>query len=300
MRAFSLLLVLLAALVIPEAYAQPVILSTPGLQCGGTGGICASAAITTAVCADAPWVGWQCGAGMLCRRQSMWVHPGSFALSPTLAPVMQTSASAHHQAPVSPVVGSIWLCIQLPPPSPSAPPLPPRPPTPPPQPPSACPANGGASAQLIDSATPSSACSITVRQGPCPSRSSQTTAMNLVFSDEFAATARNLSGVARDPVWTAHDQHFADTQDQAAYKPDAVSLRACGGAEGCQTPGVLAIRATAQSSPVPDSFQAAAAGPTRVTGLGFRSGMVSSWNKLCFTGGYLEVRAKLPGNPQVG
>ncbi|KAJ9531633.1 hypothetical protein QJQ45_021769 [Haematococcus lacustris] len=197
MRAFSLLLVLLAALVIPEAYAQPVILSTPGLQC-----------------------------------------------------VEMSKAELPQQA---------------------------------------CPANGGVSAQLIDSATPSSACSITVRQGPCPSRSSQTTAMNLVFSDEFAATARNLSGVARDPVWTAHDQHFADTQDQAGYKPDAVSLRACGGAEGCQTPGVLAIRAVAQSSPLPDSFQAAAAGPTRVTGLGFRSGMVSSWNKvgLCYRTGTL-------------
>ncbi|KAL6750288.1 hypothetical protein V8C86DRAFT_3031200, partial [Haematococcus lacustris] len=101
-------------------------------------------------------------------------------------------------------------------------------------------------------------------------------------------------------VLAAHDQHFADTQDQAGYKPDAVSLRVCGSTEGCQTPGVLAIKAMAQSSPLPDSFQAAAAGPTRVTGLGFRSGMVSSWNKLCFTGGYLEVRAKLPGNPQVG
>ncbi|GFH05806.1 beta-glucan synthesis-associated protein [Haematococcus lacustris] len=86
----------------------------------------------------------------------------------------------------------------------------------------------------------------------------------------------------------------------AAPLPGLWLAAACGGAEGCQTPGVLAIRAVAQSSPLPDSFQAAAAGPTRVTGLGFRSGMVSSWNKLCFTGGYLEVRAKLPGNPQVG
>lgn len=30
--------------------------------------------------------------------------------------------------------------------------------------------------------------------------------------------------------------------------------------------------------------------------LNFQSGMVQSWNKFCFTGGYLEFSAILPGN----
>lgn len=30
------------------------------------------------------------------------------------------------------------------------------------------------------------------------------------------------------------------------------------------------------------------------------SAMVQGWNKFCFTGGIMEVRAKLPGEPQIG
>lgn len=32
----------------------------------------------------------------------------------------------------------------------------------------------------------------------------------------------------------------------------------------------------------------------------FSSGLVQSWNKFCFTGGIVEIRARLPGNPRVG
>lgn len=31
----------------------------------------------------------------------------------------------------------------------------------------------------------------------------------------------------------------------------------------------------------------------------YKSGMVSSWNKFCYTGGYVEMRVKLPGDNQV-
>lgn len=34
-------------------------------------------------------------------------------------------------------------------------------------------------------------------------------------------------------------------------------------------------------------------------GLNFRGGMVTTWNKMCFTGGYIEVRIVLPGSPDV-
>jgi len=31
-----------------------------------------------------------------------------------------------------------------------------------------------------------------------------------------------------------------------------------------------------------------------------QSAMLQGWNKFCLTGGILEIRAKLPGQPQVG
>ena len=33
-----------------------------------------------------------------------------------------------------------------------------------------------------------------------------------------------------------------------------------------------------------------------VTDKEYKSGFVSSWNKFCFTGGYMETRLQLPGN----
>lgn len=32
--------------------------------------------------------------------------------------------------------------------------------------------------------------------------------------------------------------------------------------------------------------------------LNFRSAMLQSWNKFCFTTGYIEVKVSLPGTPQ--
>ena len=31
-----------------------------------------------------------------------------------------------------------------------------------------------------------------------------------------------------------------------------------------------------------------------------QSGMLQSWNKFCFTGGVVEISAKLPGDPKIG
>jgi beta-glucanase (GH16 family) len=33
--------------------------------------------------------------------------------------------------------------------------------------------------------------------------------------------------------------------------------------------------------------------------LNYRSGMLQSWNKFCFTGGYIEVSISLPGSPRI-
>lgn len=59
------------------------------------------------------------------------------------------------------------------------------------------------------------------------------------------------------------------TQDFEYYDPDAVTTK----------DGKLAITISEE--------------PTN--GFSFRSGFLSSWNKLCFTGGYIEVSLSLPG-----
>ena len=34
-------------------------------------------------------------------------------------------------------------------------------------------------------------------------------------------------------------------------------------------------------------------------GFDYQGGMLQSWNKLCFTGGFIEVSVSLPGTPQI-
>ena len=35
-----------------------------------------------------------------------------------------------------------------------------------------------------------------------------------------------------------------------------------------------------------------------IANLSWRSGMLQSWNKLCFTTGYIEISVSMPGTPQ--
>jgi hypothetical protein len=91
---------------------------------------------------------------------------------------------------------------------------------------------------------------------------------NLVFSDEFNLDNRSfLSG--DDPFWEAVDLWYDNTGDLEWYDPDQVYTRN----------GSLHIRI--------DNV------PTN--GMSYRSGMLQSWNKFCFTGGYIEVSLTLPG-----
>ncbi|KAF4210623.1 hypothetical protein CNMCM8980_005758 [Aspergillus fumigatiaffinis] len=90
----------------------------------------------------------------------------------------------------------------------------------------------------------------------------------LVFSDEFNTEGRTFYE-GDDPFYQAVDLWYGVTQDLEWYDPDAVTTRN----------GVLEIRF--------DSF------PNHE--LKYRSGMVQSWNKLCFSGGRLEASISLPG-----
>ncbi|GAA5962832.1 hypothetical protein JCM3765_001538 [Sporobolomyces pararoseus] len=114
---------------------------------------------------------------------------------------------------------------------------------------------------LIDSDTPSSAYTRTGFDGQ---------EYKLVFSDEFNTPGRTF-WPGDDPFWEAVDLHYWATVDLEWYDPDAVTTK----------DGNLEITLTQE--------------PTH--DLNFRSGMLQSWNKFCFTGGYIEVNLSLPGTP---
>ena len=92
--------------------------------------------------------------------------------------------------------------------------------------------------------------------------------LNLVFSDEFNDDNRTFYP-GDDPFWTAPNIWYGATQDMEWYDPDAVTT---GG-------GTLQLRL--------DNF------PNH--NLQYRSGMLNSWNQLCFKGGVFEVSISLPG-----
>ncbi|PLB47889.1 putative beta-1,6 glucan synthetase [Aspergillus steynii IBT 23096] len=116
---------------------------------------------------------------------------------------------------------------------------------------------------LIDPDTPESAKTKTSVDGK---------EWKLVFSDEFNTPGRTFYD-GDDPYYQAVDIWYGVTQDLEWYDPDAVTTR----------DGVLELRF--------DAF--------KNHELKYRSGMVQSWNKLCFTGGRLEASISLPGSGDV-
>ncbi|KAM5445211.1 beta-glucan synthesis-associated protein [Microsporum audouinii] len=116
---------------------------------------------------------------------------------------------------------------------------------------------------LIDPDTPKSAMT---------KKSADGKDMELVFSDEFKLDGRTFFQ-EDDPYLQAVDIWYGVTQDLEWYDPDAVTTK----------DGKLELRF--------DAFQNHY--------LNYRSGMVQSWNQLCFTGGRLEASISLPGRGDV-
>ncbi|KAK2756771.1 hypothetical protein FQN54_005217 [Arachnomyces sp. PD_36] len=112
---------------------------------------------------------------------------------------------------------------------------------------------------LIDPDTPDSAKSITAANGK---------EWELVFSDEFNQDDRSFYD-GDDPFFQAVDIWYGVTQDLEWYDPDAVTTKG----------GVLEITFDEHTNHA----------------LRYRSGMVQSWNKLCFKGGRVEASISLPG-----
>jgi beta-glucanase (GH16 family) len=93
----------------------------------------------------------------------------------------------------------------------------------------------------------------------------------LVFSDEFNTDGRTF-WPGDDPFWEAENLHYWATGDLEWYDPQAITTQG----------GNMIITVTEQP----------------INNLNFMSGMVTTWNKVCFTTGYIEVNVSMPGSPQ--
>ncbi|KAG8960617.1 hypothetical protein FRC03_006325 [Tulasnella sp. 419] len=118
---------------------------------------------------------------------------------------------------------------------------------------------------LIDRDTPESAYEK-------PSYTGDGRTMKLVFSDEFNVDGRTFYP-GDDPYWEAEDLHYWGTNNLEWYDPAAITTK----------DGNLVI--TLSEKPTHD--------------LDYEGGLLSSWNKFCFTGGIIEVSAVLPGASDV-
>ncbi|KAF8066469.1 beta-glucan synthesis-associated protein-domain-containing protein [Lyophyllum atratum] len=111
----------------------------------------------------------------------------------------------------------------------------------------------------------------------------------LVFSDEFNTDGRTFYP-GDDPFWEAADLWYGATADMEWYDPSQVITRN----------GSLVITMdsadTLKAGITPGSTAPFTAAENHL--LNYRSGMLQSWNKFCFTSGYIEVSVVLPGPDQ--
>ncbi|PWN50732.1 beta-glucan synthesis-associated [Violaceomyces palustris] len=95
------------------------------------------------------------------------------------------------------------------------------------------------------------------------------TKFKLVFSDEFNVDGRSFYP-GDDPFWEAVDLHYWGTNNYEWYDPAAITT----------ANGALQITLS----------------QTLEHNLNFRGGMLQSWNKFCFTGGYIVASVQMPGS----
>ena len=115
---------------------------------------------------------------------------------------------------------------------------------------------------IIDPDTPRDAYTIASPHSP-------STELELVFSDEFNVAGRTFYP-GDDPYWEAVDLHYWPTNNLEWYDPAAVETTDDG-----------ALTITLQQKETHD--------------LHYQGGMIQTWNKFCFTGGYVIANVSLPG-----
>jgi len=92
--------------------------------------------------------------------------------------------------------------------------------------------------------------------------------LKLIFSDEFNVDGRSFYP-GDDPYWEAVDLHYWQTGNMEWYDPEAITTK-----NG-------SLRITLSNKQTHD--------------LDYQGGMMSSWNKFCFTGGLIETSVVIPG-----
>ncbi|KAJ7498599.1 beta-glucan synthesis-associated [Mycena latifolia] len=130
---------------------------------------------------------------------------------------------------------------------------------------------------LVDAATPSDALTRTGFDGE---------SYTLVFSDEFEDEGRTFYP-GDDPYWEAVDLWYGNTADLEWYDPSQVVTR-----EGHLVITMDSTSTTASGQSMGSTAPFTVAENHNLT---YRSGMLQSWNKFCFTRGYIEVAIVLPG-----
>jgi len=118
---------------------------------------------------------------------------------------------------------------------------------------------------LIDVDTPPSALTMT-------SFNDDGAVYDLVFSDEFNTDGRTFYP-GDDPYWEAVDLHYWQTGNLEWYDPSSITT----------ANGALTITLSANPE----------------HGLNYTGGMMSSWNKFCFTGGLIVTAVTIPGDTVV-
>ncbi|KAK7058129.1 GH16 domain-containing protein [Favolaschia claudopus] len=96
--------------------------------------------------------------------------------------------------------------------------------------------------------------------------------LQLVFSDEFETEGRSFYP-GDDPYWEAVDLHYWQTGNLEWYDPAAISTRN----------GALELNLTKVDD------------PSQNHNLSYMGGMISTWNKFCFTGGLIATNVMMPG-----
>ena len=112
----------------------------------------------------------------------------------------------------------------------------------------------------------------------------ENTPMQLVFSDEFNQAGRTFAN-GKDSKWTALDIGDTSNQGTAFYLPNQAYIKEDPAFKGVSA---LVLRTENQSH--------VGTSPTGQKGvkMPYRSAMVQTWNKFCFTGGVVEWRARMP------
>ncbi|KAG5178471.1 beta-1,6-glucan active enzyme, family GH16 [Tribonema minus] len=114
----------------------------------------------------------------------------------------------------------------------------------------------------------------------------------LIMSDEFNVKGRTFAD-GEDPMWTA-ELHSDDAQSSAGYG----SLHYYNDSQVVTSHGCLNITTTSEKTqwkgynPYKKKYE--------VLFKNFKSGLITTWNKFCFTGGIIEMRAILPGEHNIG